>query len=83
MPGSLGTGVPLHFKCAKCRSMNWVSDGVRKKSERRGPQPRIDQDFKYLYQCMDCKHIGWSRHKDVAMKWKSLYATSSSKRSDD
>lgn len=31
---------------------------------------RVDVFYEYEYECRDCFHRGWTRHIDVARRWK-------------
>ena len=72
MPGSNnGTGHPLTFRCAKCKTQrNWrrdsfrgtncVATGLTKPARKGGIRmnTRVIQ-----YECLDCGHIGWTQHE--------------------
>lgn len=79
MPGTnAGTGNPLTFRCSKCkngdftdrhRGTNWRATGKRRESFNGSGGPRIDHQYKYGYECLDCGFIGWSRHSSVKSAW--------------
>jgi hypothetical protein len=82
MSGSLGTGAPLTFRCAKCktkgswrdyeRGTNWEPTGlIRDKRKKGAGLPRIDQNQQAQYRCLDCGHVGWSRHESVVQHAKA------------
>lgn len=79
-----GTGQPYWLKCAKCRlslrrsgGMNLeatgktlpLSKGQRGRGGRRVLQLRVQ------YRCLDCKHVGWSRHVDAGVLLEKLQAS--------
>ena len=82
MPGTnAGTGQPYAFKCANCSRHWWrgsigtTQHGREYKatgkirplaSGQRGGGGSRMVPFRIQYQCLECGHIGWSRHKDVA-----------------
>ena len=77
----MGTGQPAQFGCAKCR-LKWdrcfrnatkprgrlnrieLTGKVRPVPFGRGG-PRV-VFTRYQYRCLDCGHVGWSRHHTVA-----------------
>lgn len=78
MPGTnAGTGQPIYFRCTECRirrgrwNVPWCSwnqsKGVvltgRKRDAGRA-SIRMDY-FAREYRCLDCGHVGWSRHIDL------------------
>lgn len=80
MSRSAGPGSPITFKCARCRTyrrtvpgagLNYEPTGkTRVESPERGHAPGIRHSSRLAiqYRCIDCKHVGWSRHNDVARK---------------
>lgn len=80
MPGSnAGTGQPIHFFCSKCRrSRGWRDIGSRRgynvirtgrtKPYRGGKRGTRGLDTFHEYKCLDCEHVGWSRHTDMRYK---------------
>jgi hypothetical protein len=77
-------GQPLTFRCAKCRStlvahllgrglnvagLRFRLTGRTCKLKSRGVNHHHWGDVAYEYVCLDCKHIGWSRHPDVARRY--------------
>ena len=89
MPGSTGTGQPITFKCPKCiRLMGWRDTGRRGfKYEATGKVRPLTSDqrgrggsrlvhFRVQFICLECGHVGWSRHKDVARELKARFGLS-------
>lgn len=82
MPGSnAGTGQPIHFKCANCRrprrntlirTSHQAKPGwkvIRTGSTRSGGRPGVRMlRISHEYECQDCGHVGWTRHKDILIK---------------
>ena len=73
-----GTGWPLTVRCAKCKvgrdfrrvtthDMQLVRTG-RTKPYRGGNKGARGLDTFHEYRCLVCKHVGWSRHVDIARK---------------
>ncbi len=70
-------GQPLSFACAKCRKhplffdrrdrfgRNWETTGKTRKQLSAGSNYHGWGRIAYQYRCLDCKHVGWSRHPDV------------------
>lgn len=68
-----GTGAPICFRCAKCktrstirsakRGMNVLRTGKTRPAGCRGQRMLAVAS---QYRCLDCGHEGWSRHVDVA-----------------
>jgi len=86
MGANNGTGQPYFFQCSKCRRRNnsrhrsrlpytghQVKLTGRKKPLSRSQQgtggARVSQERRE-YECLDCGHVGWSRHKDLEHKEK-------------
>ena len=76
MPGSNnGTGWPLTVRCAKCkvhgsysaRGTLLVRTG-RARPYRGGNKGARGLLTFHEYRCLVCKHVGWSRHVDIARK---------------
>lgn len=46
--------------------------GERRRSYSRyaGSGGRSDINFCYQFRCLDCDHVGWSRHIDIARRFK-------------
>ena len=78
MPGtSAGTGYPLVFRCSKCkvgRSFSEVGHsrlGMNLETTGRVHVRAFDclgsRSLWYHceYRCLDCRHVGWSRHSDM------------------
>lgn len=74
-------GQPHSFACAMCRkSMSFYENsctvGRRYRTTGRS-RPRRSQGMNYRhwgkiayeYECLDCGHVGWSRHPDVARRY--------------
>lgn len=85
MGRSAGTGQPVWFKCPNARSTwnrkqpghpaagsNVELTGERRRSYSRyaGSGGRSDINFVYRFRCLDCGHVGWSRHIDIARRFK-------------
>jgi len=83
MPGSnAGTGQPIHFFCSKCRKRGehrfagssghrngWsVIRTGRTKPYRGGNRGIRGLATFHEYKCVDCEHVGWSRHVDMRDK---------------
>jgi hypothetical protein len=74
VPGtSGGTGQPYYLRCAKCklhsdwrshRQINLEATGRWKPRMGGRGGSRISDRF-FEYRCLDCKHVGWSKHKDA------------------
>jgi hypothetical protein len=66
-----GTGQPLTFRCASCKTKgrymgsNWYASGLRKYQFTGFSGQRGNSKYVYSYTCRDCKHSGWSRHTGV------------------
>ena len=78
MPNN-GTGYPLTFRCAKCkvgrdwrggdqRGLNYEPTG-RARRPRRGLRGVRCASYEVEYCCLDCGHVGWSKHIDLAGKY--------------
>lgn len=77
MPGSTGTGYPLTLRCAKCKVRRSDRDHecgthlaatgrtrpIPSSQFGRG-HPRALQ-YQAEYRCLDCGHVGWSRHRTM------------------
>lgn len=74
MPGTnAGTGRPLTFRCVKCRRGRRLNTGwpgrIALTGKTRGDV--VSTAFhrmcrgSFQYRCLDCGHIGWSRHVDL------------------
>lgn len=76
-----GTGSPIWFVCSVCRGKrdpyhrftfdSGRIDRVRltgriKKHDPNGARGCRNDLFKREYLCLDCNHIGWSSHRDLA-----------------
>jgi len=82
-------GQPLSFFCAKCRKSiafrrsdwsgyagdNWKTTGKKRKQLSAGGNYRHWPDHAYQYECLDCKHVGWSRHPQVERRYKKEHAS--------
>jgi len=77
MPGSTGTGYPFTFRCAKCKRLrDWQRPEHEDKgcnveatgrtrplaAAQQGYGHRRALQYRVEYRCLDCGHIGWSRH---------------------
>ena len=70
-------GQPATFACAKCRKRRdfferrsvvgrkYTTTGKTRAQRSEGSNFRRWSDTAYQYRCLDCGHIGWSRHPDV------------------
>lgn len=89
MPGSTGTGHPITFKCPKCiRQFGWRSGPRRgynyEVTGKVRPLTTAQQGygglrvvrFRVQFKCLDCGHVGWSRHRDVACKLQQRFQVS-------
>lgn len=74
MPGTnAGTGQPLTLRCGKCKKYSdWrnhrpvhleATGRWKPRNDGRGGARISDRFFEY--RCLDCKHVGWSKHKDA------------------
>jgi hypothetical protein len=36
-----------------------------------GASRRVDVFWQYEVKCNDCGRVGWSRHRDVALRWEA------------
>lgn len=84
MPGTnAGTGQPLTFQCSNCRNIKgavrrpgYTPRGYiervrltgRKRLARHGNAGGRNSTYKREYKCLDCRHVGWSRHSDLEAK---------------
>ena len=81
MSGSnAGTGRPLWFRCSNCRLrwdwVSWERKGyagrvVLTGKKRACPPGRAgsrNSTHKRQYLCLDCRHVGWSRHSCLEEK---------------
>lgn len=77
MPGSnAGTGQPICYLCPKCRAKpggergrRWSPTGQVKplsRSQKRCGGRTVN--FRMQVVCLECGHLGWSRHIDVARR---------------
>lgn len=77
MSRSAGPGSPIYFRCAKCRTkrrtegklgMHYeVTGRARHQRSNRGNATGVRHGtIAYEYRCLDCQHVGWSRHDDLA-----------------
>lgn len=72
-----GTGAPAYFRCSRCRRarVRWPSGchtrveltGKSRKNNSSTKWPRVAYAH-YQYRCLDCGHIGWSNHVQLADK---------------
>lgn len=83
MPGTnAGTGQPLTFQCAKCRraktfDSSRVDSGYGRRIKLTGKRQIINDghagarsaNYRFEYDCLDCGHRGWSRHRDLERRW--------------
>lgn len=82
MPGTnAGTGRPISFRCSQCRRIEgatgprtargWI-DRVELTGRTRKTKPGTAGSRNSLhrreYRCLDCGHVGWSRHIDLEYK---------------
>lgn len=90
-----GTGQPLCFRCSSCRKKyahgfrlggdrkGWAGrvelTGRDRNANRRGNAGCRNSRRTREYRCLDCNHVGWSRHIDLEHKAERLAA----QRSDD
>jgi rubredoxin len=76
-------GQPLSFTCAKCRltrehfeRFEHSTDIGRRFERTRRTRRQLSQgsnmhrwgNVAHEYRCLDCGHVGWSRHPDVARR---------------
>ena len=73
-----GAGYPLTFRCAKCkvgrdwrnadrRGLNYEVTGRSRKPKRLGGVRCASYEVEY--RCLDCGHVGWTKHIDAAGKF--------------
>lgn len=66
MSWSHGPGIPLTFRCAKCK-VGRTYQGINLEATGKS-RKRSDHDFGRIgkrhvqYKCLDCGHVGWSKH---------------------
>jgi hypothetical protein len=86
MSRSSGPGQPLNARCSQCRrrdsgrkalehmrgvgTLNRMQLTGRRRYRPNGIGGRVDVFWVYEYQCLDCRHVGWTRHIDVALRWR-------------
>lgn len=90
MPGTnAGTGYPIFFKCPKCvRRAGWRNEGnhgfkyevtgkVRPltSAQQGHGNPRAVY-YRVQFKCLECGHVGWSRHKDLARRLQRQFQVS-------
>lgn len=72
---------PSRARCSQCKrgrhkeghGYNVTLTGEkRKKRTMSGRNGRMDVEAQYGYQCLDCGHVGWSRHVDLKRMWDAL-----------
>jgi hypothetical protein len=76
MGRSSGAGSPVYFKCSNCRGRNYFATGkTRHQGTPKGHAAgtRSHSDTAFEYGCKDCKHVGWSRHKDVWRRYELIF----------
>lgn len=87
MAGS-GTGYPLTLRCAKCKvgDFRYIRRGTKLEATGRvkvlkyhrrlaRSQGRLMDGFQTAeYRCLDCGHVGWSRHKTMLRLLEKLSA---------
>jgi hypothetical protein len=73
-------GQPISFACAKCRKRfdffdnrctvgrSWKLTGRTRRQLGRGFNVHGWGKTAHEYECLDCGHVGWSRHPDVARR---------------
>jgi len=73
MSRSHGTGQLVFMRCAMCRRTQRHQGHVTPTGKRRyRPNHnggRVDVLWQYEYRCLDCEHIGWSRHITLAQRF--------------
>ena len=75
MGANNGTGQPYWFRCSVCRrhgqrDHGWMG-GVEltgRKRPHRGKSGARNSHIDREYRCLDCGHVGWSCHVDLAHK---------------
>lgn len=73
MGANNGSGCPMWLKCAKryraegthyrSGGFNLVATGRTRPARRKGGARMTNREIEY--QCLDCHHVGWSRHMDA------------------
>lgn len=84
MSQSAGAGSPISFDCSKCRAWTPRRNVSPLKMTGRTKPYRPPKHSalgvrssltSYEYECNDCKHVGWSNHKDAERLAKSQGVT--------
>lgn len=75
MGRSAGPGSPVFFRCTKCRSTlnpdkskGWRVE-LTGRTRQRPPRGVLGSRNSWVareYRCLDCGHVGWSTHNDLA-----------------
>lgn len=78
MPGTnAGTGQPIHFRCSQCRAegARWPLGSEHRveltgkvRDAKAGTAGVRNSRRALEYRCLDCDHVGWSRHIDLEHK---------------
>ena len=74
MGRSSGPGIPLWFRCSQCRKTGPGHRGAWDRVELTGRMRKRQMTGGGLrttphareYRCLDCGHVGWSGHRDLA-----------------
>lgn len=82
MSRSFGAGQPIWFKCPIARRTTrrlgihtkggrniQLTGQRRERASNRTGALRSDSRFVYQFKCLDCGHVGWSRHIQVARRY--------------
>jgi hypothetical protein len=80
MGSNAGTGQPITFQCSQCRKKNdsifrrpylgprtgfRVKLTGKKRPCKQGNAGGRNSRHRRQYECLDCGHVGWSRHIDL------------------
>jgi hypothetical protein len=80
MNWNAGAGYPLTFRCSRCKVMrDWRNPGDRsglryevtgrtRPLRKKGSVGPRCSNFEAEYRCLDCAHVGWSKHVDVTSR---------------
>lgn len=82
MGNNNGSGQPNNLRCAKCKRghVRGLGHKLRATGHTRPLPPSLEgrggirvMNQQAEYECLDCGHVGWSRHKDMQRLLRRLY----------